>query len=154
MEQYIGECLDSVINQTLKEIEIICVNDGTPDNSVEIVKKYQERDSRIKLINKENGGLSSARNAGIKAATGEYILFLDSDDTLDKQTLEYLYYECRKDNLDQMFFTTKELENCDGTTIRDDQYIRKYDYSGIFTGPEIFGKWVDNACLLYTSRCV
>lgn len=145
VEQYIGECLDSVINQTLKEIEIICVNDGTPDNSVEIVKKYQERDSRIKLINKENGGLSSARNAGIKAATGEYILFLDSDDTLDKQTLEYLYYECRKDNLDQMFFTTKELENCDGTTIRDDQYIRKYDYSGIFTGPEIFGKWVDNA---------
>ena len=57
---------DSVINQTLKEIEIICVNDGTPDNSVEIVKKYQERDSRIKLINKENGGLSSPEMQGLR----------------------------------------------------------------------------------------
>ena len=145
VEKYIGECLDSVVNQTLKEIEIICINDGSPDNSVEIVKKYQEKDSRIKLINKENGGLSSARNAGIKAAAGEYIIFLDSDDSLDKQALEYLYYECRKDNLDQMFFTTRELENCDNKSIKDDQYVRKYDYSGIFTGPEIFEKWVSNA---------
>lgn len=80
VEEYIEECIDSVINQTLTNIEIIIVNDGSTDNSLEVIKKYN--DNRIKLINKVNGGLSSARNRGIIEAIGDYILFLDSDDFL------------------------------------------------------------------------
>ena len=90
VEKYIRQCLESVINQTLKEIEIIIVNDGTKDNSMKIVEEYIS-DKRIKIINKENGGLSSARNTGILAAQGKYICFIDSDDFVEKSMLEELY---------------------------------------------------------------
>ena len=80
VEDYIEECLVSVLNQTLKEIEIICVDDGTKDSSMEIVERYAKEDDRIVIIHRENGGLSAARNTGLEAATGEYVYFLDSDD--------------------------------------------------------------------------
>lgn len=80
VEKYLSKCIDSVINQEYKNIEIILVDDGSPDNCPKICDKYAEKDSRIKVIHKENGGLSDARNYGIKAAKGEYLLFLDSDD--------------------------------------------------------------------------
>ena len=83
VEKYIRKCLESVVNQTYKNLEIIVVNDGTKDNSMEIVKEYLF-DKRIKIINKENGGISSARNAGLEIATGDYISFVDSDDYLEK----------------------------------------------------------------------
>lgn len=89
VEEYIRQCLESVINQTYKNIEIIIINDGTKDNSMQIVKEYS-LDKRIKVINKENGGLSSARNRGIEQATGDYIFFLDSDDWLALNTFEEL----------------------------------------------------------------
>ena len=98
VEDYLSPCLDSVINQTLRDIEIICVNDGSRDNSLEILNIYQKCDPRITIINKENGGLSSARNAGLKRAHGEYILFLDSDDYFALNACECLYaevLECR-----------------------------------------------------------
>ena len=79
VEKYLKQCLDSIVNQTYKNLEIIIVNDGTKDNSMKIVEEYLQ-DKRIKVINKENGGLSSARNIGIKEATGDYISFIDSDD--------------------------------------------------------------------------
>lgn len=79
---YLDKCIGSVLMQTYKNIEVILVNDGSADNSFEICKKYAENDHRIKLINKDNGGVSSARNAGIKASTGGYIAFVDSDDTI------------------------------------------------------------------------
>lgn len=82
VEKYLKQCLDSIVNQTYKNLEIIIVNDGTKDNSMEIVEEYLS-DSRVKVINKENGGLSSARNRGIEEATGEYISFVDSDDYID-----------------------------------------------------------------------
>ena len=91
VEKYISRCLDSVINQTYKKIEIICVDDGSPDNSIKILKEYEKKDSRIKIIRQENGGLSSARNIGIKDSRGEYIFFLDSDDWLPLNSLELLY---------------------------------------------------------------
>lgn len=90
VEEYIEECVTSILKQTLKEIEIILVNDGTKDNSMKIIEKYFD-DKRIKVINKENGGLSSARNAGLKIAKGEYISFIDSDDYIEKTMLEDLY---------------------------------------------------------------
>jgi glycosyltransferase involved in cell wall biosynthesis len=89
VEKYLPRCLDSVCNQTLKDIEIICINDFSPDNSLSILNKYAEKDDRFKIINKsENGGLSTARNLGMDIAKGNYIFFLDSDDWID---LDYLY---------------------------------------------------------------
>ncbi len=75
VQKYLSRCLESVVNQTLMDIEILCVNDGTKDDSIEIVRQYMKYDERIILINKENGGLSSARNAGLAQASGKYIMF-------------------------------------------------------------------------------
>jgi glycosyltransferase involved in cell wall biosynthesis len=91
VEQYLHKCMDSVINQTLKDIEIICINDGSPDNSLEILQKYKKLDNRIILIDQKNGGLSYARNIGLKKATAPYILFVDSDDWLENNSCEILY---------------------------------------------------------------
>lgn len=86
VEKYLSECLNSIINQTYENLEIILVNDGSTDKSLEICKRYEKIDSRIKIISKENGGLSSARNIGIKNASGEYISFVDSDDFIEVNT--------------------------------------------------------------------
>ena len=88
VEKYLPQCLDSVIGQTYKNLEIICINDGSPDNSSAILEHYAEKDRRIRIINQENKGLSGARNTGIGAATGDYIVFLDSDDWMDTETVE------------------------------------------------------------------
>jgi glycosyltransferase involved in cell wall biosynthesis len=91
VEQYLAECLDSVVDQTLREIEIICVNDGSTDSSREILEQYASRDSRLKIIDQPNSGLSAARNRGLDEARGEYIQFLDSDDFLKPQTCQRVY---------------------------------------------------------------
>ena len=96
VENYLVKCLDSIINQTLTDIEIICVNDGSTDTSRQILETYKRKDSRIKIIDKQNGGLSSARNAGFKHATGEYISYIDSDDWVDITMLEKLYKNIKK----------------------------------------------------------
>ena len=100
VEEYLSKCLDSLVSQTLKEIEIIVVNDGSPDNSQKIVDKYTKKHKNIKSYIKENGGLSDARNFGLKYASGEYISFIDSDDYIDKTMMEKMYNKAIKDNLD------------------------------------------------------
>ena len=100
VENYLKECLDSVINQTLKDIEIICIDDGSTDNSQNILNEYLKKDQRIKIITKENGGQASARNLGIKQAQGDYIAFIDSDDFIEPTMLEKLYTKSKKNNLD------------------------------------------------------
>ena len=87
VEKYLRRCVDSIINQTYRNLEIILVDDGSPDKSGEICDEYAKQDSRIKVIHKKNGGVSSARNAGITAASGEYIMFVDSDDYIDSGML-------------------------------------------------------------------
>lgn len=89
-ELWLSRCIESVVNQTYKNLEIILVNDGSSDNSIEICKYYERIDNRVIFINKENGGTSSARNTGIKISTGEYIQFVDSDDTLYENACEKL----------------------------------------------------------------
>ena len=100
VEEYLEKCLDSLINQTFKDIEIIIVNDGSPDNSEKIINKYIEKYHNIKYLKKKNGGLSSARNYGIKHAKGEYILFIDSDDYIENNMTELMYNKIINDNSD------------------------------------------------------
>ena len=91
VEKYLCNCLDTILAQTFANTEIICVNDGSTDSSRKILEEYKNKDSRIKIVDKENGGLSSARNAGLKVAKGKFISFIDSDDWIDKTMLEKLY---------------------------------------------------------------
>ena len=88
VEPYLRECLESVLQQSFADWEAICVNDGSTDNSATILEEYGHKDDRFKIVNQPNGGLSAARNTGLKAATGEYVLFLDSDDWLEGNALE------------------------------------------------------------------
>lgn len=91
VENYLGKCVETIISQTYSELEIILVDDGSTDSSGSLCDKYSELDGRIKVIHKENGGLSSARNAGIEMATGKYVGFIDSDDYIDERMFELLY---------------------------------------------------------------
>lgn len=100
VEKFIRRCLDSIINQTIKDLEIILVNDGSTDNSGLICDEYAKLDNRIITIHKENGGLSSARNRGLDVATGEWIAFVDSDDYIDHKMYEILYKNAEKNNCD------------------------------------------------------
>ncbi len=100
VEKFLPRCLDSLINQTLKDIEIICINDGSPDNSLQILEEYAQKDSRIKVINQENSGPSISRNRGIELAQGEYIGFIDSDDWIDLNFYEKLYETAKKYDAD------------------------------------------------------
>ncbi|HTX61950.1 MAG TPA: glycosyltransferase [Methanobacterium sp.] len=95
VEKYLEECLESLINQTLKDIEIICVNDGSTDNSIEILEEYAKKDERIKVLDKKHCGISVARNRGMEHATGEYMGFIDSDDWTDPTMFEKLYQNAR-----------------------------------------------------------
>lgn len=105
VEKYLRRCLDSVLNQAFSDWEAICVNDGSPDNSADILKEYAERDARFKIVTKENGGLSDARNAGMRVAEGDFILFLDSDDFIHPQTMEIAYFLATRDGSDIVSFT-------------------------------------------------
>ena len=109
--EFLGQCLDSVVNQTLKEIEIICIDDGSSDNSTEIVKKYQEKDSRIILLSQENKGAGAARNIGIKYAKGKYIHFLDSDDWLNVAAYEKTCKVMEVTNADVCVFLYTRYDN-------------------------------------------
>jgi glycosyltransferase involved in cell wall biosynthesis len=94
VEEYLSRCIDSIIRQSYENIEIILVDDGSPDNSGVICDNYAEQDSRITVIHKSNGGLSDARNAGIDISNGEYITFIDSDDFIDEKYIEILLGLC------------------------------------------------------------
>ncbi len=100
VEQYLARCVGSLLDQTLKDIEIILVDDGSPDGCGAICDEFQARDSRVKVIHKQNGGLPSARNAGIAAATGEYLGFVDSDDWVSEKMFEELYHSAKQKDAD------------------------------------------------------
>ena len=118
VEQYLEKCLDSLVNQTLKDIEIIVVNDGTPDNSQKIIDKYAKKYKNIKAYIKENGGLSSARNFGIKKANGEYIAFVDSDDYVTKDMYQKMYQKAISGNFDMVV--------CDLNYVYDNKVVPAY----------------------------
>lgn len=109
VEKYLPECLESVINLTYKNLEIILVDDGSPDNCGKICDEYAVSDSRVKVIHKTNGGVSSARNAGIEAATGEWIYFLDPDDIIEKDLIELALGTALSDGTDMCFFDYEDF---------------------------------------------
>ncbi len=104
MERYLHQCLDSIVNQTLHDLEIICVNDGSSDNSRPILQEYASKDSRITIIDQSNQGLSSARNNALDVARGEYIAFVDSDDWLKLNAFESLWNQADADQVDILMF--------------------------------------------------
>ena len=125
VEKYICTCLDSLLNQTLRDIEIICVDDKSPDNVLEILHQYAKRDSRIRVIElPENAGVSVARNTGIDAATGEYISFVDPDDYVDLDYFEKLYKKAIKTGADICVSNIKEYMY-DGKIRKHNSYVRR-----------------------------
>ena len=108
IEDYIERCLISIINQSFKDLEIIVVNDGSTDKTLEKIQKMADKDSRIIIIDKENGGVNSARNIGLRKAVGKYILFVDGDDWLEIDTIQKLYENITLKNLDILLYNAYE----------------------------------------------
>ena len=128
-DRYLRECLDSVINQTLKDIEIICVNDGSTDNSLSILEEYAQKDARIKIINQENKGVATARNVGLKNSQGKYITFVDDDDFLDcdayEKAIQYI------NNADLVHFGIKVFGDSNYAQRDGDDNYYKIKYKGV-----------------------
>lgn len=148
-EKYLEKCIESIIKQSLEEIEIICVNDGSKDNSLKIINNLKSKDDRIIVINKKNGGSSSARNVALKIARGEYCLNIDSDDWIEQGYLEETYSKAKENNLDilvtdlifdyqnnyQKNYIKKDLQISDQKILTGKEYIKiffkrnRYGYS-------------------------
>ena len=123
VEPYLRDCMDSIVNQTLTDTEIICVNDGSPDNSLEILKEYASRDDRITVIDQENGGHAVATNRGIEMATGDYLFLMDSDDVLDLRALELTYEKAIEKEVDFVLFKAINYDD------ENDKYYETEVYS-------------------------
>lgn len=108
VEKYLRQCLDSVFAQTLKEIEIICVDDGSSDHTLEILNEYQKKDDRMKVITQKNAGAGAARNNGLKVAKGKYLSFLDSDDFFEPDMLQEAYESAEKNQADFVVFNSDQ----------------------------------------------
>ena len=155
VENYLKDCLDSVSNQSFKDIEIICVNDGSTDNSLEILKNYQNSDNRIKIITQKNQGLGAARNIGIKNAKGKYIFFIDSDDCLDLNCLEKVHENIICNNSDMVLFKFQSFGGLNnskkGEGFKIDKKFGNIDYSNFtFTYKDV-KRYVLNS---YYSACL
>lgn len=159
VEKYLPACLESIVNQSLKNIEIICVIDGSPDHCQKIVESYATYDDRITMLVQRNMGLSASRNHGFKEAKGEYVYFMDSDDILDYNALKELYDFSMKENLDSVYFDASCF--ADDFKLNEkilDQYHRKFSYPKVCMGIELFRKMNENdeyrvsACLQFNKR--
>lgn len=111
VEEYLSTSLDSILNQTLKDIEIICINDGSTDASLDILENYAKKDARIKIISKKNEGQGIARNIGLDNAQGEFIAFVDSDDFIKEDMLEKSYKKSVSKNLDLVMYKVSSFDN-------------------------------------------
>ena len=151
VEKWLPECMDSLINQTLKEIEIICVDDGSTDNSGKILDEYAKKDTRIKVIHQKNKGLSGARNTGLDFVTGEYTGFVDSDDYVHLLTYEYAYKYAKQDDVDMLRFGYRRF--------RDGKDNFNLDNIDLSDGKLVEGKITDFGdgscwCHLYRSELI
>ena len=132
VEKYLSGCIESVLNQTFSDFELILVDDGSPDRCPEICDNYKEKDERIKVVHKTNGGLASARRAGIREAQGEYVFNLDSDDLIENDTLECAYKIIKDTNCDIVSFSYRWVKNGNTVNITNDGLDE-----GLYTGRDI-----------------
>jgi len=139
VQNFLKECLDSLLNQDVKEIEIICVNDGSTDNSLNILDEYSARNKILRVISQDNQGLSVARNTGIKHALGEYILFVDSDDKIKTNIIKLLYTTSKQNNIDLLDFNTIMFSENSQALWRKSNV----EYDIIKTGKEYFKEFVE-----------
>lgn len=131
VEDYLDRCVESILNQTLNDIEVILVNDGSPDKSGKMCDEWAKKDERIRVIHKKNGGLSDARNHGLDAATGDFVAFIDSDDWIDKDMFEILYKAAIEHKAD--------IAECSWRCIYSDRIEEETENTGaIITGDNIF----------------
>ncbi|HAG92746.1 MAG: hypothetical protein CMK83_07365 [Pseudomonadales bacterium] len=158
---FLKECLDSIVNQSLKEIEIICVDDGSTDSSLNILEHFAAIHPSISIISQENAGQSAARNRGFKQATGQYIYFMDADDKLDLKALEQLYRKASENDLDVLYFDGRTFyeANMSANDLSEEYYFtRNRSYEEITNGPDLFlhlkndGNYIVSPCLQITSR--
>ena len=156
VEKYLDECLKSICKQTYTNWEAICINDGSTDSSLSILKKYTEKDSRFHLISQENQGLAETRNVGIRNAKGDWLLFVDSDDFIRYDTLEVISKVLAEDNYDAISFETDILYEGDSERKdnKDSWYYKHHSYPNITSGEKLFeemmrnNEYCDSACLL------
>ncbi|EOU1888151.1 glycosyltransferase [Clostridium perfringens] len=151
VESYVDDCLNSLINQSFKCFEVIAINDGSTDNSLKCLEYYRKNsDLNIKIINQKNSGLSASRNRGIKESNGEYILFLDSDDMLDKYAIEKLYGEAKKNNSDLVIFDPLRF-NDDTKIFEEGEAERKNIYTNKYMDINEYLRKTKEKCLLMST---
>ena len=147
VQEYISSCIESVLNQSFQNFEIVVVNDGSTDLSLSILEHYAE-DIRIRIITQVNQGLSSARNTGLKEASGKYILYLDGDDMLEKTALDSIVSVMEQIDPDLVLFDGKSFSNQEDLIKKSvnntDYYLRKHDYPGLYSGPELMKEMNNN----------
>lgn len=145
VERYLDDCLASACSQTISELEIICIDDGSTDSSWILLEKWEKKDSRIKVFsNGKNMGLSYTRNQGLKFAQGKYIQFLDSDDKLLPNALDNLYKLAEQEKTDCIFFCAEPIYEDASSYQRTDRIEYKNLYPGIWRGQELFCRIIDN----------
>ena len=145
-EKYIKKCLDSILKQTKKELEIILINDGSTDNTEKIIKTYQ--DKRIKYFKNDNHGIGYSRNFGIKKSASKYIMFLDSDDYLETTACEELFNKAEKDNLDIVISDFYKVFNNNLEEIK----LPSFENSSLKDNPDIITEYLNPWAKLYSSK--
>ena len=137
-EKFLEKCLDSIINQSYKNLEILLINDGSKDNSLKIMRQYAKKDKRIIIIDKENEGVSKARNDGIRASSGEYITFVDSDDYIEFNEIEEMYKAIKENNVDMVrtnyqvrYKDSKKIDKGDLSSLSEKK-LKEKEIRGIF----------------------
>ncbi|MCR5752211.1 MAG: glycosyltransferase [Kiritimatiellae bacterium] len=146
-ETYLRQCLDSIANQTMKDFEVVCVNDGSTDASGAILSEYASKDARFRVHSQQNAGVGVARNRGLEISKGEYVLFVDADDELcEADALERLVDLAEREGLDALFFDAAtrfdEGMSASPSLVRAEEYIRRHDYSAARTGRELFAQFL------------
>lgn len=142
VEKYIDRCLQSIFSQNVsaKDFEVICVNDGTPDNSMQIVKRYAEKYSNLHIINQPNQGLSVARNSGMAKAKGDYLWFVDSDDYVTDNSLKLIENIIKINHNDITGFCVTKISEDDGSKGLERPRVKKIPYNTTLLGKECYGK--------------